>query len=119
MLRFDYKDELIYHKIKADRSICPKRPDFNRLYSAFNREKYGSKNGKEMFQQLDPNVCDYIEKYPEFSIEFQQYEDSDEHVQPFILTIMTPLMKRVHSMRHWWTCGANHLSIRRCTVICA
>ena len=43
-LRKDCDDELIFHKQKADRSVCPRRRDFNFLYSQFCKEKFGGKN---------------------------------------------------------------------------
>lgn len=56
MLRFKSETELEYHLMKADRSICPGRWDFNSLYTEYNNEKYGLKNGREMFVQLDKIV---------------------------------------------------------------
>ena len=43
-LRKDCDDELIFHKQKADRSVCPRRRDFNFLYSQFCKEIFGGKN---------------------------------------------------------------------------
>ena len=94
-MRFECKDELEYHRIKSDRSICPRRPDFNRLYSNYCKEKYGSKNGKEMFEHLEEKISNYNKAYPESIVNFQRYEESESNVTPLILT---PLMKRVHTM---------------------
>jgi len=35
-----------------DRSISPRRPDYNRLYSDYCKEKYGDRNGVGMFAHL-------------------------------------------------------------------
>ena len=97
-VQFECKDELEYHRLKSDRSICPRRPDFNRLYSSYCKEKYGPKNGKEMFEHLDQKVSLYKESCPESNVSFQQYEEIEDTITPFILVIITPLMIRVHTM---------------------
>ena len=38
-------DEITYHVMKADRSVTPRRRDFNYLYSQFTKEQFGGKNG--------------------------------------------------------------------------
>ena len=48
-LRSGSKDDLEFHKQKADRSMCPRRQDFNRLYADFCTERYGARNGLAMF----------------------------------------------------------------------
>ena len=97
-LRLSSSSDLDYHQRKADRSICPRRQDFNRLYADFCKEKYGARNGKEMFDSLNYRVAAYQEENPESTVEFQRYEENGENITPFILTIVTPLMKRVHLM---------------------
>ena len=87
-----------YHKIKADRSKTPRRQDFNRLYSTFCKENFGSKNGAEMFECLTQRISEYKQENEESSIDFQRYEDFEDVVTPFIMVIITPLMKRVHEM---------------------
>ena len=42
-LRVTCSDELTYHKKKADRSVTPRKRDFNHLYSKFGEEKFGGK----------------------------------------------------------------------------
>ena len=87
---------------KADRSISPRRPDYNRLYADFCQEKYGANNGSPMFDALDEVIDTYIEQNEQSSIKMQRYEEVQEdgrtRIQPFILAIVTPLMKRVHTM---------------------
>ena len=96
--------DLIYMKTKADRSLTPRRPDFNRLYQTYKNEKYGEKNGPVMFAQLEQVIKDYIEEHTDATIDFQPYseevtEDEDGMVvKPFILVIVTDQMKRVHKL---------------------
>ena len=52
--------DLEYLKKKADRAITPRRPDFNRLYQTYKKEKYGERNGSVMFAQLDQVIQEYI-----------------------------------------------------------
>lgn len=53
-LRATCGDELTYHKKKADRSVTPRKRDFNHLYSKFGDEKFGGK-GHLMFENLKKN----------------------------------------------------------------
>ena len=97
-LRLYSKNDLEYHERKADRSQCPRRQDFNRMYAHFCKDKYGNRNGKEMFESLQERAKVYKEEHAEASIEYQEYEELEENVVPFILVIITPLMKRAHKM---------------------
>ena len=76
----------------------PTKPDFNRLYSEYCRDKYDSKNGEKMFEHLEEKIKKYREQSPESNVHFQQYEEIGESIQPFILVIVTPLMRRIHEM---------------------
>ena len=58
--------DLTYMKKKSDRSITPRRPDYNRLYAAYSKEKFGVRNGIAMFAQLDQVIKDYINEYLSF-----------------------------------------------------
>ena len=51
-----------------------------------------------MFQHLEQKILTYTEKYPESNVKFQRYEETKLSVTPFTLTIVAPLMKRVHTM---------------------
>ena len=95
-MRIACKTDLEFQLKKADRSICPRKHDFGRLYADYRREKYGGKNGELMFQALDARVKQYCEENSDSSVEFQKYVECGENVTPFILAIVTPLMKRVH-----------------------
>ena len=92
-----------YQIKKADRSLSPRRPDYNRLYTAYCKEKYGGKNGSEMFDALDEIIGNYVAEHQDSIVQFQRYEEKHKEneavsVQPFIVCILTPLMKRVHEM---------------------
>ena len=92
------QSDLDYHVKKADRSISPRRPDYNRLYHAYCRENYGSRNGQEMFQQINSLVCSYKAEHSDASVLFQAYEETENSINPFIMVLITPLMRRVHQM---------------------
>lgn len=96
--------DIAYMKQKADRSLTPRRPDFNRLYQSYKKEKYGERNGPVMFAQLDQLIQQYITEQSETTIQFQPYaeqpgeDDENVVVTPFILVIVTDQMKRVHKL---------------------
>ena len=46
-------DDLDFHLKLADRSIIPRRRDFNHLYTEFHRQMFGTKNITEMFKNLE------------------------------------------------------------------
>ena len=91
-----------YQIKKADRSLSPRRPDYNRLYASYIEDKYGARNGPEMFDALDTILEKYMEENPGSSSKLQRYEEREEEsskmIQPLILALVTPLMKRVHTM---------------------
>jgi hypothetical protein len=98
-LRLSCKDELSYFRIKSDRSHCPRRADFNRLWTSYCREKYGDRNGAPMFEQVNKVVMSYEEQNPDTASFFQPYEEGDNGViAPFILVIVTEFMLRVHQL---------------------
>ena len=96
MLELSCSDDLEYHRKKSDRSITPRRPDFNRLYASYCKDKYGAKNGSEMFENLHSRIEEYITNNEGASIKFQKFAEYEEEMVPLILTIITPLMQRVH-----------------------
>lgn len=91
-LRATRSDELTYHRKKADRSVTPRKRDFNHLYSNFGEEKFGGK-GPLMFEKLEEKLQDYKKSHPGATINHQLYE-GDETL--LIIAIVSPLMKRVH-----------------------
>ena len=62
-LKQSCNDEMTYHVMKADRSITPRKRDFNYLYDQFTKEQFGGKNG-EMFQKLEEKMEEYLKNHP-------------------------------------------------------
>ena len=90
-------DAIAYMTKKADRATCPRRPDFSRLYEAYNKEMYGERNGGAMFDKLEETLKEYKVKWKEASLKYQEYEEIDGTIiTPFILVVITEQMKRVH-----------------------
>ena len=50
------KDDLEFHKFLADRSIAPRRRDFNKFYKDFKDERFGAKDLKSMLEKLGEKV---------------------------------------------------------------
>ena len=94
--------ELQYLMKCRDRSISPRRPDYNRLYSDYCKQKYGDRNGVGMFAHLSDVIENYQLENPATSIAFQPYEETidgnEKIITPFILVMITDLMTRVHEM---------------------
>jgi len=78
-----------FHQKLADRSVVPLKSDFFNMYTAYREKRYGS-NTEEMLnilktQLTDLDDTDYV---------YQEHTETE----PFILALITPLMKRVHNM---------------------
>ncbi len=86
------KDEIEFHMKKADRSVTPRQRDFRHIYEQYGKQKFGGKNG-EMFEKLAEKIEQYKAKNDEASVDFQMYDGDDV---PLLVSIVTPLMKRVH-----------------------
>ena len=95
-LRNECDSDLVFHKTKADRSKCPRRRDFNYLYSQFCINKFGGKNGASMFDLMISKIDLFIQENPETRINHQLYNAAEN--KPLIITIVTPFMKRIHFM---------------------
>ena len=93
-VRIECHDEVDFHWKLADRSKVPRRRDFNQLYTEYNKEMYGSKNLKDMFEKLKERISILKEK-DGYKVRFSQYDTEENN--PFILALVTPLMKRVHA----------------------
>lgn len=91
-LRTTCIDELTYHEKKADRSVTPRKRDFNHLCRKFGEEKFGGK-GPLMFEKLEEKLQDYKKSHPGATVNHQLYEGDET---PLIIAIVSPLMKRVH-----------------------
>ena len=57
-LRSECNSELEYQEKLADRSILPRKPDFNRLYGLFTREKYGTADLHCMYEKLEEKISE-------------------------------------------------------------
>ena len=95
-LRSECQDDLEYHKRLSDRSEAPRREDFNRIYSDFKEERFGTGSMSDMFSALEERIKDLKEKDAEYTIEYQKFDETIN--QPFIMVVITPLMKRVHKL---------------------
>ena len=95
-LRSECKDELEYHQQLADRSKAPRRKDFNDIYSLFKKDRFGTGSMSDMFSALEERIECLQKKDQEYTIKYQKF--NVEVDQPFVLAIVTPLMKRVHKL---------------------
>ena len=93
-LRQSCIDELDFHCRKADRSICPRRRDFNVLYRKYCEKHFGGKNGENMFNEMENKIDEYKQNHSGSKINYQLYNENES--DPLIITILTPLMRRVH-----------------------
>ncbi|XP_028413943.1 uncharacterized protein LOC114536797 [Dendronephthya gigantea] len=95
-LRSECQDDMEYHQRLADRSEAPRRKDFNDIYSKFKKERFGTGSMSDMFSALEKRIQCLQQKNLEYSLKYQKFDE--EINQPFILAIVTPLMKRVHKL---------------------
>ncbi len=93
-LRCDCKDDIEYHLRLADRSKVPRRADFNDIYASYNKSLYGTENLKSMYGKINDRIATLKEKDDDYSMCLQEFDEMLN--RPFILTIVTPLMKRIH-----------------------
>ena len=92
-LRQECEDELQFHMRKSNRSLCPRRRDFNVLYAKFCIEKFGERNGAGMFDMLEENINLIREK----GVKIDHMIYDKENQSSLIIVIVTQLMERVHS----------------------
>ena len=90
-LRATCSDELTYHKKKADRSVTPRKRDFNHLYSKFGEEKFRGK-GPLMFEKFEEKLEDYKKSHPGATVNHQLYEGNETSL---IIAIVSPSMKEI------------------------
>jgi hypothetical protein len=93
-LRSECANDLEYHLKLADPSKVPGRSDFNSIYVSFNKSLYGTESLKSMFTKVKERIASLKDKDDAYIITLQEF--NEEANQPFILTLITPLMKRVH-----------------------
>ena len=80
---------------RADRSVCPRRGDFNNMYTDYCKTKYGGKDGDAMFENMVGRLKKYVDANTSAEMTYQIYNRDDD--VPLIVVIVTPLMARVHS----------------------
>ena len=88
------EDDLQFHINKADRSKCPRRRDFNFLNAKWAVDHLGGPNGVDMFDKMEEKVKEFLEVNEGTKITYQLYDKVENN--PLILTIVTPLMQRIH-----------------------
>ncbi|CAG8842210.1 21837_t:CDS:2, partial [Gigaspora margarita] len=94
-LKYENNEEVL-----ADRAICPNKHDVYYLHKKFLNQSIGARNGKEMFNRLTKEI-------EEFNANEKGYAWMQPYIaptnadpgQPFILVIVTNLMKRCHSLQ--------------------
>ena len=79
-LQSNSEDELIFHLKKADRSTCPRRRDFNSLYIKYCREKFGERNGAEMFDKLEDRINELMDSNKDVKISYHLY-NKDQNLE--------------------------------------
>ena len=94
-LRSECKDDLEYQRL-SDRSHAPWTKDFNDIYTEYKKEYFGSGSLSNMFSTLEERIKSLQEKDEDYIIKFQQFDEAIN--QPFILVVITPVMKRVHKL---------------------
>ena len=93
-LRPDCENELEFHLKKADRSLCPRRRNFNFLYRKYFDSWLGGENGSSMISELVINLQNL--RSNGVNVEWQLYDSIQE--EPLVIVFVTPLMERVHRM---------------------
>lgn len=83
----------------ADRRFCPSLTDVRNLFNSWRERVKGPSNGKEMFEKLNQQIDNYNKKNGIHGgkCSLQEYTNENEE-KPLILTVVTPLMSRVHSL---------------------
>ena len=69
---------MFHNKKKVDRSLYPRRRDFNFLYSQFCKEKFGGKNGADMFYKMELKIKEYLNAYKGTRINYQLLDGVSE-----------------------------------------
>ena len=88
------KDDLEFHKFLADRSVAPRRRDFNRFYKDFKDERFGAKDLKTILVKLGEKVKELRESDENMKAKLNEF--NEEENEPLIVIVVTPLMMRVH-----------------------
>ena len=75
--------------------MCPVRKYLNLLYIKYCHNKFGRRNGAEIFDKLEERMNEFMEFYEGVKISYQLY--NKDHNMALILEIVTPLKQRLHS----------------------
>ncbi|KAF0532740.1 hypothetical protein F8M41_011029 [Gigaspora margarita] len=87
-------------EVLADRAICPNRHDIYYLHKKFLDQIVGARNGKDMFSRLAKEIEEF--NINDKGCAWMQLYIAPTNLdpgQPFILVIITNLMKRCHSLQ--------------------
>ena len=87
---------LIITKKLSDCSQALRRKDFNDIYTEFKKEQFGSESLSTMFSALEERIKSLKEKDEDYVLTFQKFDGTSN--QPFILVVITLLIKRVHKL---------------------
>ena len=94
-LQSNSEDELNFHLKKADRSKCPRKRYFFSLYIKYCHERFGVRNGAEIFDKLEERIDEFMESNEGAKISYQ-FHNIYQNLA-LILAIVTSHMQRVHS----------------------
>ena len=87
-LRRLYPGDMEFHVNKANRTVCPRRRDFNVPHRKYKDHLYGGKNGESMFECLEKKLTKENIRY-----RYQAY--NADTLTPLVLVFQTPLMTRI------------------------
>ena len=91
-LKLSCTDDLDFHEKYANRKHCPRQRDFRYIYEKYTRNKLGGLD-VEMYRKLEEDLLVYQEQNKDARIKYQPYGGEN---QPFVIAMVTLLMKRVH-----------------------
>ena len=96
-LRSECKDDFEYHQRLSDRSVAPRRKDFNDIYDEFKKERFGTGSLADMFASLEERIKCLKETDKEYVIEYQPFDEKID--QPFILIMVTQVLLHLIFLR--------------------
>ena len=84
----------------ADRRHCPSATDARTMFEKWRKERKRAPDGVAMFEELKDVVNDHNKHHSKEGDKcfVQRYERTNREEKPLILTVVTPLMARVHSL---------------------
>lgn len=91
-LKYENNEEIL-----ADRAVCPHKHNIYYLYQKYLDQFIRARNGKEMFSRLVDEVAEFNSNEKGCALIQPYIAPTDTNSgQPFILVIVTNLMKRCH-----------------------